>query len=224
MASVIAFDLYGTVFDLGGVATFLAPVVGARADALARLWREKQIELSFRRALMRQYIDFDTCTAHALTSASHQLGLTLEDGVRDLLVCGYQRLPAFPDAEPALASLASAGYTIVALTNATSRSATALLTASGLLAFFRTIITVDAIGTFKPDPAVYAHLVESVGAPKERVWLVSGNAWDVMGAKAYGLRAVWLARDGSRRFDPGEWSPDVMIESLAQLRDHLPQD
>ena len=63
---VIALDVYGTLIDTAGVATHLDKRFGTRAHAAAQLWREKQLEYTFRRALMRRYADFDACTAQAL--------------------------------------------------------------------------------------------------------------------------------------------------------------
>jgi len=46
---------------------------------------------------------------------------------------------------------------------------------------------------------------------------VSGNPFDVIGAKAAGLRAAWLRRDPQRVFDPWEFSPDVVVGNLEEL-------
>src|SRR5664280_2951764 len=69
----------------------------------------------------------------------------------------------------------------------------------------------------QPDPAVYEHLVARVRAEKEMVWLISSNPFDVIGAKACGLRTVWVRRDPSKAFDPWEFEPDLVVPGLAQL-------
>jgi 2-haloacid dehalogenase len=76
---------------------------------------------------------------------------------------------------------------------------------------------VDAIRTFKPDPAVYEYLVAELYAPREMVWLISSNPFDVIGAKACGLRTAWVQRDAKRVFDPWELKPDAVIHNLAEL-------
>jgi 2-haloacid dehalogenase len=192
---VIAFDIYGTVIDPEGMAKHLKRAFGARATEATRLWREKQVEFSFRRALMRKYVNFDVCTAQALTYVCARMTASLdEDNTRELLD-SYLRLPAFPDVKIGLESLRAAGYTLVALTNGTENSVRTLLHHAALTQNFEQVISTDTIGTFKPNPAVYKHLVRSVKRPKERVWLVSSNPWDVIGAKAYGLKTAWLRRD-----------------------------
>lgn len=57
---------------------------------------------------------------------------------------------------------------------------------------------------YKPDPRVYEHLVRKVRgksgsleeADREGIWLVSGNAFDIVGARACGLKTCWVDRSG----------------------------
>jgi 2-haloacid dehalogenase len=218
---VIAFDIYGTAIDPEGMAEHLEKAFGAQAKEATRLWREKQIEFSFRRAVMRKYVNFDVCTAQALTYVGARLGVNLDDDDKRSLLDSYLRLPAFPDVRTAFELLTNAGYALVALTNGTEKSVRTLLQHAGLIQYLETIISADTVQTFKPNPVVYEHLVRSVNRPRENIWLVSSNPWDVIGAKAYGLKAVWLQRDPSRIFDPWEFSPDVTVNSLEKLNDEL---
>ena len=214
---VIAIDVYGTIIDIGALEVRLEEAFGARANEAARLWREKQIEFSFRRGLMRKYVNFDVCTRQALLYVSQQMAVGLGEGQRRELLAAHLCLPVFPGVKDALQALAERGGTLVALTNGTEKSVRAVLTQADIIDCFEKIISVDAIRTFKPDPAVYEHLVRSVRRPKEMVWLVSSNPWDVIGGKAYGLKAVWLQRDSARAFDPWEFAPDLTIRSLDGL-------
>lgn len=209
--------------DPGGIVGALGETFGAQAALAARLWRDKQLEFTFRRALMRRYVDFDRCTAQALSHMSGELGVELTEERTRALLEAYLRLPAYPDAEPALKRLKSAGCRIVALTNGTEKSVRTLLKHAGIDGFFETILSADSIRTFKPDPAVY-DLVRRAGASGEKAWLVSGNPFDVIGAKAHGLKAAWVRRDPRRIFDPWEFVPDVVIGNLEELhRAMLPQ-
>ena len=220
MPLVLAFDVYGTMIDPSGIVGDLGENFGAQAGLAARLWREKQLEFTFRRALMRQYVDFDLCTAQALSYVSGELGVGLGEHRKRALLDAYRRLPAYPDAKPALEMLGAAGYRIVALTNGTERSVQTLLQHADIDGYFEMILSADTVRTFKPDPAVY-DLVQRAGLPREKVWLVSGNPFDVIGAKACGLRAAWVQRDRSRTFDPWEIGPDAVIWDLKELRQAL---
>ena len=92
-----------------------------------------------------------------------------------------------------------------------------LLDNAGVLARFSKIVSVDSIRTFKPDPAVYEYLVAELRRTKRMVWLISSNPFDVIGAKACGLRTAWVQRDPKRVFDPWEFEPDLVVHGLAEL-------
>ncbi|HYL02226.1 MAG TPA: haloacid dehalogenase type II [Steroidobacteraceae bacterium] len=219
--SVVAFDVYGTLVDTAGIAVELGKKFGDRAAAAARLWREKQLETTFRRALMRRYVDFDVCTAQALRYVSAHLGVPLDATAERALLDAYLELPAFPDVGRSLRALAAAGLRLLALTNGTEHSVRALLRHAGLSEHLPLILSADAARTFKPDPAVYELLRRAAGLSAQEVWLVSANPFDVIGAKAHGLRAAWVQRDPKTIFDPWEFRPDLIVRSLEELREQL---
>ena len=218
----MALDVYGTLVDPAGMAVRLGASFGARAQVAAQLWREKQLEYTFRRALMRKYADFDVCTLQALRYVSASLSVTLDEAEEHALLEAYLHLPAFTDVRDGLAMLRRAGYRLVALTNGTLHSARSVLQNAGISEFLEDVLSVEPITTFKPDPAVYALLEKLSAGRAEPAWLVSGNPFDVIGAKAAGLRAAWLRRDPQRIFDPWEFSPDLVVRNLEELCQKLP--
>src|ERR1035441_7191013 len=76
---VLAFDVYGTLIDPFHMEEHLRPVFGDRAREASELWRSKQLEYSFRRALMKKYQDFNHCTAQALRFVCAQLGASISE-------------------------------------------------------------------------------------------------------------------------------------------------
>lgn len=218
---VLAFDVYGTLIDPFHMEEHLRSAFGAKAKEASELWRSKQIEYSFRRALMKKYRPFDACTAQALRFVSAQLGISLSEKAREGLVSKYEWLPAYPDVTGALAELAAQGFPIAACSNGTESAVRAVLENAGILPHFSKIVSVDPLRTFKPDPAVYEYLVAELRARREAIWLVSSNPFDVIGAKACGLRTAWVQRDPKRIFDPWEFEPDAIVQSLADLKDTL---
>ena len=214
---VLAFDVYGTLIDPFRMEEHLRAPFGKKAKEASELWRTKQIEYSFRRALMKKYRNFDACTAEALRFVSAQLGISLSEEAQAHLLAKYQQLPAYPDVAGALDEFAAQGYTIAACSNGTERAVRASLDHAGLLPRFSKIVSVDPIRTFKPDPAVYKYLVTELRTRSEMVWLISSNPFDVIGAKACGLRTAWVQRDPKRIFDPWEFEPDLVVHGLAEL-------
>ena len=216
-ASVLAFDVYGTLIDPLRMEDHLRAVFGDRAREASEIWRGKQIEYSFRRALMKKYQNFDVCTAQALRFVCQQLSVSLDEKTLRNLLEKYLQLPAYLDVPGALAELEARGFRLVACSNGTESAVHGLLERAGVLSRFSEIVSVDPLRTFKPDPAVYEYLVARARAEKEMVWLISSNPFDVTGAKACGLRTAWVQRDPRKVFDPWEFEPDLVVRGLDQL-------
>jgi 2-haloacid dehalogenase len=219
--SVLAFDVYGTLIDPFRMEDHLRPLFGDQARDATELWRGKQLEYSFRRALMKKYENFDVCTEQALRFVSRQFNVPLEEETLRNLLEQYLRLPAYADVPEALEQLEARGFKIVACSNGTEQAVRGLLERAGVLARFNAIVSVDPIRTFKPDPAVYEHLATQARAKKGMVCLISSNPFDVIGAKACGLRTAWVQRDPKKMFDPWEFEPDLVVHGLEKLSAEL---
>jgi 2-haloacid dehalogenase len=215
--ATLAFDVYGTLVDTDGVVVLLRDMVGDHADEFARRWRDKQLEYSFRRALMRRYQPFSVCVAQSLDFVCDSMELGMDAVQKQSLLDFLGTLPAFPDAEPALQRMQQAGHAMYAFSNGTHVAVTDLLDAAGLSRFFRGVISVDDVKSFKPDALVYRHFLQRVGASAGDTWLVSGNSFDVIGAVSAGLRGAWIRRSPRAVFDPWDEQVDVVANSLADF-------
>lgn len=220
MTLYVAFDVYGTLVDPMGMADLLVPEAGSDASALAALWREKQLEFSFRKGLMKAYEDFGICTRQALRYAMASRGLPLSPEREDALMTAYLTLPAFDDAADALAAL-DGQYPLFAFSNGTYSALEKVLGHNRLLAHLDGLASVDDVKSFKPDPAVYAYARRATGAWDDPLCLVSSNAWDVIGARAAGLKAIWVQRDKNKVLEDWGIRPSAVIHSLADLPEVL---
>lgn len=84
---------------------------------------------------------------------------------------------------------------------------------------FKQLVTVDSIQSFKPSPEVYKHLAETMNmvGKEDRMWLVSGNPFDVVGARAVGMQAAWVDRAGIGWQDRLSLEPTVVVRSLEDV-------
>lgn len=221
MPQVIGFDVYGTLVDPLEMNEHLRPLVGERADRMSELWREKQLEYTFRRGLMRSYEDFGVCTKQALEYAATAFGVELSREEESSLISAYQHLRAFPDVAPGLEEMQRRGHTVVAFSNGVARTARALLKNAGVLEYLDDVISVDEVRTFKPAPEVYEHLARRLERPVGEVWLVSSNPFDVIGAGGAGLRTAWIQRSPDAVFDPWDFEPDLTAKDLITLAEKL---
>ncbi|MBU2953044.1 haloacid dehalogenase type II [Marinobacter sp. F3R08] len=216
MSLTLAFDVYGTLVDPMGMSRLLAEDADESAEVVAALWREKQLEFSFRKGLMKVYEDFGVCTRQALRYAMATHKLTLSEERENALMTAYLSLPAFDDALPALTSL-KPQYPLFAFSNGSYPALEKVLGHNNLLEQFEGLVSVDDIKSFKPDPAVYTYARRATGAWESPLCLVSSNAWDVIGARAAGLLAIWVQRDPGKVFEDWGIQPTAVINSLSEL-------
>ena len=217
MAITLAFDVYGTLIDTHGVIAALASHLGPRAAEFSRAWRDKQLEYSFRRGLMQHYESFAVCTSQALEYTCAQFGSPLDEVTRGELLGAYRTLPAFEDAQEGLTRCKKAGFRLFAFSNGRADAVEALLAQAGIREYFLDVVSVDEVKSFKPNPGVYAHFLRRAGATGSEAWLISGNPFDVIGARSAGLRAAWVRRSPEALFDPWGIEPTLTVTSLLDL-------
>lgn len=217
MLDGIGFDVYGTLVDPLEMNEHLRPIAGEKADRFSELWRDKQIEYTFRRGLMRDYEDFDVCTRQALVFAADSLAVNLSEEDLAKLIEEYQNLRPFPDVIPGIKALKREGRVLVAFSNGVEATARTLLSRAGVLSHLHGVVSVDALKTFKPNPEVYRYLARYLERMPYETWVVSSNPFDVIGAKHAGLKAAWLKRKPDARFDPWGIEPDLIAPDLEAL-------
>lgn len=214
----LVFDAYGTLFDVQSIASTAESLFPGSGAALAQIWRSKQLEYSWLQSLMQSPLqpreDFAAVTAHALGYAAEALGLGLSASARHRLLDAYLDLSPFPDAEPTLSRLAPRPRLI--LSNGTRAMLAPLAAATGLARHLDAILSVDDAGVYKPSPRVYQLAVDELKRTPDRIGFVSSNAWDAIGAKAFGFTVFWINRSGAPLDRHGP-RPDRITASLAEL-------
>lgn len=230
--TVIAFDLYGTLLSTESIAKELATHFGQeKAASLAGLWRRYQLEYTWRLNSMNQYQPFSDITRNSLDHALADFDLSLDDKSTSQLMKAYDSLSTFPDVSPALKALADeTGITAVVFSNGTNSMVTNSVQSSPDLgphaSVFKEIVTVEQVKCFKPDPRVYHHLAEKMGKERTKeemgqMWLVSGNPFDVVGARAVGMQAAWVDRGGAGWTDGLVWGetgrPTAVVKGLGEV-------
>ncbi len=213
---VCVFDAYGTLFDVHSAVGRHAEALGPEAMAISALWRQKQLEYTWLRALMGAYADFWQVTADALDVALERHGVG-DDALRARLLKAYLELAAYPEVPVTLDRLATAGIDLAILSNGSPAMLEAAVGHAGLDERFAALLSVDALATYKPRPEVYALATERFNVRPDEVCFLSSNAWDVHGAAAFGFRCVWINRFGQ----PAERLPSGPVAAIDRL-DGLP--
>lgn len=193
----VVFDAYGTLFDVHSVASLAEQLFPGRGDALSQLWRQKQLEYSWLRAMSRRYKPFWDITRDALRFAAARLALPLAPGLEVRLMNQYASLSAFPENLPALRELKAAGLPLGILSNGNREMIEVSVRSAGMTGLFEHLLSSQSVETFKTTDDIYALAPAAFGCRAREILFVSSNCWDAIGARWYGYTSFWINRAGA---------------------------
>lgn len=140
----------------------------------------------------------------------------------------YDSLSTFPDVKDALTSLEKDDtFELAYFTQADYAMVSASVTKSPELSQFKTfkIVTSEATKKFKPAPETYHHLLREVGRKDfAGLWLVSGNPFDIVGARTMGMNAAWVDRAGGGWADclgEPDLGPSVIVKDVGEIAEKV---
>ena len=209
------FDAYGTLFDVHSAVGKYYERLGDVADQVSALWRTKQLEYTWLRSLMKKHVDFWQITRDGLDYALDVYNVS-DQQLRSDLMDAYLQLKCYPEVTDTLQKLKAGGRKIAILSNGSPAMLEAVVKSSGLVDLVQTILSVETVGVFKPHPAVYQLAVDRLGVAASEIVFMSSNAWDAVGATAFGLRVAWINRF-TQRPERLSYLPDTEIKTLAEL-------
>jgi 2-haloacid dehalogenase len=191
----VLFDVYGTLLDVHSAIAQAGRSLGPQAEAVSRLWRQKQLEYTWVQSLRGAYRPFRALTEAALDFALAAHGFAAA-GLRADLLQAYERLTPYPDAANLLAQLRRDGLRLAALSNGDPDMLETGLRTAGLHNHLDAVLSVAPLGIYKPDRRVYEMGRQWAGVATPEIAFVSSNAWDAGGAAAFGFRTFWINRAG----------------------------
>ena len=223
MYKLIAFDAYGTLFDvysMGELANELFPGYG---QALALMWRDRQIEYT-RLVTMsdpnpkgsKYYLPFWELTIRSLRYVCKRIELELTPESEKRLMDQYAKLIGFEDSLHVLKQVKARGIATAILSNGSREMLSTVVESNGLKPYLDKVVTVEDIRLFKTSPQAYELLLKSFPVKKEEVLFVSSNAWDALAAKWYGFDVCWVNRLGHPFEEIGE-HPNYEGKSLSEV-------
>jgi len=227
MYKLIAFDAYGTLFDvysMGAVAEELFPGNGV---ALALMWRDRQIEYT-RLVTMsdpnpsgsKHYIPFWELTIRSLRYVCKRMDLELSAANEKRLMDQYAKLTGFADSLSVLKAIKEKGIATAILSNGSREMLTTVVESNGLKPYLDQVVTVEEVRLFKTAPQAYELLLQAFPVQKNEVLFVSSNAWDALAAKWFGYDVFWVNRLGHPFEEIGE-KPNYEGKSLSEVLETL---
>lgn len=192
---VCLFDAFGTLFKVKLPVNELDQLTNGQGARLLDIWRNKQLEYTWLRGLMGDYVSFDQVTEEALTYALREIKVE-EPKVYDILMPVYRQPEAFSDVLPGLKALNQTGYKVAILSNGTKAMLEAGVTKTGISQLVSAVLSVEEVRTFKPNPKVYQMSADFFGLDKSAFLFFSSNRWDIAGAANFGFSTAWVNRNG----------------------------
>jgi 2-haloacid dehalogenase len=179
-------------------------------------WRAKQLEYTWVRSLTgaSHHEDFWLCTRDALDFVFARNGIA-DPALAAQLMEAYRELPAYPEVAEVLGAIRQKGIGVAILSNGTPNMLADAVAAAGIEPLVDEILSVESVGIFKPDPRVYRLATRQYGCGADRLYFVSGNAWDAQAAHAFGMQVVRVNRTAA----PDEYGlAEIGLPMLEDLR------
>jgi 2-haloacid dehalogenase len=219
------FDLFGTILDLGG--TFLPPLTlfleakeaALSGDTFWAQWRDRQrIEQYQDTLMMLGHCGYLEAARRALVYTLRRNRIEATAGEIATLMKNWRDLSPFPDVLPALKRLQTR-YKLVVLSNGEPEFIQHLA-ATRVGWKFDELFSVSQVSAFKPHPAVYRGAALHLRLDVNQCLMVSSNAFDAVGARACGFRAIYVNRHDLPA-DDHPCQPDQIVQHFAELADVL---
>jgi putative hydrolase of the HAD superfamily len=154
-------------------------------------------------ASLRKYGVEDAALAHDLDRIYQQERLT------------DQHL--FPEVEGVLERLSSR-YRLGMITNGASDLQRRKIQRAGLARFFSVMTVSEEVGVGKPHPQIFLQTLNELDAEPSNAAMIGDNlSRDIVGARATGLKGIWVNRAGMSAASKEEVMPDEEIDTLLAL-------
>jgi 2-haloacid dehalogenase len=200
----VLFDLLTALIDSWS----LWDTVAGSGDA-GRRWRAAYLEITYAAGRYRSY-------EALVREAAVAVGLPGE--LAERLASRYRELAPWPEVADVLGKL-HARVPLAVVTNCSEQLGRIAAGRTGIA--FRTVVTAERAGFYKPDPAPYRLALAELGVAPQEALFVAGSAYDLAGAGGVGLPVFWHDRVGMA-MPPGAPPPKWHEKSLDRLMEIVP--
>ena len=221
----LTFDLFGTILDLGGSLTpFIDEMLRKKgsdttAEQFWQQWRYRQRLEQFQDTIMMLghggYLE-TVRRAFVYVLALNKIEMSKEE-VQTFLAC-WQELSPFPEVRAGLEKLATR-YKLVGLSNG-DPAFLDHLAKNRIQWDFDDVISVTTMGAFKPHPAVYRRAAQILSLEVGECMMVSANSFDVVGARACGMRGAYVNRY-NLPYEDSPYRADITVADFTELAEAI---
>jgi len=223
MYRLIAFDAYGTLFDVYSMGQLAEELFPGHGQTFALMWRDRQIEYT-RLVTMsdpspigsKYYLPFWELTIRSLRYVCKRMNLNLNADNEKRLMDQYAILTGFEDSLNVLKCIKERGISTAILSNGSREMLATVVESNGLEPYLDKVVTIEDVRLFKTAPQAYELLLKAFPVKKKEILFVSSNAWDALAAKWYGFDVFWVNRLGHPFEEIGD-KPDYEGNSLSKV-------
>ncbi len=228
----VLFDSYGTLVSWEGVEDAVAEVfqrkgVDADPGVFTQLWRSKQlVYIMYNTLVDKGFEPFSFVTRRALHTAARFNDVRLTQPEEDELIQAWHELDPYPDVIEGLKAIRALGYPIMGpLTNGDNEMVRiGIVDRFAEMGFeFDVYLTADLWGKNKVHPDIYLKSIAKLGLDLDEVVYVCRGQFDIVGAKAAGLRVIWVNRAAEPLEDHG-YTPDWEARDFFEVAEILERE
>lgn len=193
----LVFDGYGTLFDLESAAPAFEQVAPGHGLEILRWWRAKQLQYTRRCILTRRYRNLWVLMEQAMEDTCLRFQLDISPDQRKELCRQYLTLKVFDEVEDVLLKLREK-YKLVILSHGTQWMLDTVTAHNQITRFFDAVLSVDKVQAYKPELRAYELITQTINLPESAFGYVGVNPMDIAGARAFGMKAIWLSRQSPK--------------------------
>lgn len=209
------FNAYEILFDVHSAVKKCRGDLGDKAYQISNTWQTKQLQYSWLRSLLREYVPFWQVTGEALDFALAEADME-NTALREILMNLYLQLSCYPEVPAMLKTLRDNGLQTGILSNGSREMLDSAVENSALDSALDASLSVDDVGVFKIHPQVYEMATARFSCAPSEICYMSSNAWDAWAASHFGFQVTWVNRFGQpREHMPG--GPSAEIKTLTEL-------
>ncbi len=117
--------------------------------------------------------------------------------------------------------LRAQNYVLGCVTNKAAQFTLPILKDLGIFEYFKIVISGDTLARKKPDPLPLLHASKYFDIAPEKALMLGDSVSDVRAARAAGFEIICMSYGYNHGVDIRESSPDLVIDSMAELLNYL---
>lgn len=212
--TLILLDVYETLLDMGEVERKVNQLLNSKRGYT--IWFQLFMQYCFVDNCIKQFNDFPSIAFATMQMAGQTLAREIQEediyAVMELL----KQLPIHEGVQEGLSSLIDQGFHIAALTNSPERTVTERMERTGLVSYFKKVMSAEHVGKYKPDLEVYRWAIEEMNATASETLLVSAHGWDIAGAVNAGMQTAYI-KQSKQMLYPLSPRPHYFCNDLTDL-------